>query len=146
MVGKPRTERTKSPSRRRTAKAQLANALATLIQKDGDNQTATVVELCRLAGVSRNSLYRYHADILKTLRKHQCRRPSAAQSKVRKSDERRRIENNELRERISTLAALIDHHYAAYREASALLERRDRELAELRRRLKLRPALVIPSR
>jgi hypothetical protein len=144
MAGRPHTERTKAPSRR-TAKAQLTNALATLTQKDGDNQTAqnaTVVELCRLAGVSRNSLYRYHADILKALRKHQCRRPSAAQSKARKSDERRRIENIELQARISTLAALVDHHYAAYREASALLERRDRELAELRRRLKVGPALV----
>jgi hypothetical protein len=145
MVGRPHTERTKAPSRR-TAKAQLTNALATLIQKDGDNQAATVVELCRLAGVSRNSLYRYHADILKALRKHQCRRPSAAQSKARRSDEQRRIENIALRERISTLAALVDHHYAAYREASALLERRDRELAELRRRLKLRPTLVTSSR
>jgi hypothetical protein len=146
MVGKPRTERTKAPARQRTAKAQLTNALATLTQKDGDHQTATVAELCRLAGVSRNSLYRYHADILKALRKHQCQRPSAAQSKAHKSDEQRRIENIELRERISTLAALVDHHYAAYREASALLERRDRELAELRRRLKIRPALVTPSR
>jgi hypothetical protein len=146
MVGKHHAERTKVPARRRTAKAQLTTALATLTQKDGDNQTATVVELCRLAGVSRNSLYRYHADILKALRKHQCRRPSAAQSEARKSDERRRIENIELRERISTLAALVDHHYAAYREASALLERRDRELAELRRRLKVKPTLVTPSR
>ncbi len=149
MIGKPRTERMKAPSGRRTAKAQLTNALATLIQKDGDNQTAqnvTVVELCQLAGVSRNSLYRYHADILKALRKHQYRRPSAAQSKARKSDERRRIENIALRKRISTLAALVDHHYAAYREASTLLERRDRELAELRRRLKFRPTLMTRSR
>ena len=136
MVGKPRTEGTKAPARQRTAKTQLTNALAMLTQKDGDHQTATVVELCRLAGVSRNSLYRYHADILKALRKHQCRRPTAAQSKVRKSDEQRRIENIALREHISALAALVDHHYAAYREASALLERRDRELADLRRRLK----------
>jgi AcrR family transcriptional regulator len=119
--------------------------LATLIQPDGNNRTAqnaTVTELCRLAGVSRNSLYRYHTDILKALRKHQCRRPSAAQSKAVRSDEQRRIENIALREQIATLAALVDHYYAAQREASTLLERRDRELAEMRRRLKLRPTLV----
>jgi hypothetical protein len=37
------------------------------------------------------------------------------------------------------LAALIDHYYAASTELRALLERRDRELAELRRRLDERP-------
>jgi hypothetical protein len=105
-------------------------------------QNATVTELCRLAGVSRNSLYRYHTAILRALRKHQCRRPTAAESKARRSGEQRRIENVALREHISTLAALVDHYYAAHREASTLLERRDRELAELRRRLKLRPTLV----
>lgn len=145
MVAKARIEKTTCPPRRRTAEARLSKALATLTEPNGDNsaaQNATVTELCRLAGVSRNTLYRYHTAILKALRKYQCRRPGAAESKARKSDEQRRIENVSLREHISTLAALVDHHYAAYREASTLLERRDRELAELRRRLKLRPTLL----
>jgi AcrR family transcriptional regulator len=145
MAARPRTERKARPLRRPPAKARLTKALTTLIQRDGENRaapSATVAELCRLADVSRNSLYRYHADILKGLRKHQCRRPSAAQSKAVKSDERRRIENIALREHISALAALVDHHYAAYREASALLERRDRDLAELRRRFNLRPTPI----
>jgi hypothetical protein len=145
MVGRSPPKKTTRPPRRRTAQARLAKALATLIERDGSNPTAlnaTVTELCRLAGVSRNSLYRFHTDSLTALRKHQCRRPSAAQSKARKSDEQRRIENLALREHISSLAALVDHHYAAYREASTLLEYRDRELAELRRRLKIRPALA----
>jgi AcrR family transcriptional regulator len=145
MVGKPRTEGTKAPARQRTAQARLTKALATLTQPEVGNgaaQSATVTELCRLAGVSRNSLYRYHADILKALRKHQCRRPSAAQSKAVKSDERRRIENIALREQLVTLVALVDHYYAAQREAATLLERRDKELAELRRRIKIRPTLV----
>jgi len=145
MAGRPRIDKTTHPPRRQTADARLTKALATLTQRDGNDRTArnaTVTELCRLAGVSRNSLYRYHVTILKALRKHQCRRPTAAQSKVRKSDEQRRIENIALREHISALAALVDHHYAAYREASTLLERRDRELADLRRRFKLTPTLV----
>jgi AcrR family transcriptional regulator len=119
--------------------------LETLTQPGGDNraaQNATVTELCRLAGVSRNSLYRYHTDILKALRKHQCRRPSAAQSKAVKSDERRRIENIALREQLATLVALVDHYYAAQRDAATLLERRDKELSELRRRIKTRPTLI----
>ena len=145
MAPKPRTERATRSPHRRTAQARLTRALATMTQPDAYNrvaQNATVTELCRLAGVSRNSLYRYHNDILKALRKHQCRRPSAAQSKAVKSDEQRRIENIVLRKQLATLAALVDHYYTAQRDAATLLERRDRELAELRRRLKLKPTLV----
>jgi hypothetical protein len=145
MAGKSRAERMTRSPHRRTAQARLTEALATLTQPDRDNrapQIATVTELCRLAEVSRNSLYRYHTDILKALRKHQCRRPSAADSKARRSDEQRRIENVVLRERIAQLAALVDHYYAAYREAATFIERRDRELSDLRRRLKLKPTLV----
>ena len=111
MAKSARTERTPPLSHRRTAQARLTKALSTLTQPDGNNgasQNATVTELCRLAGVSRNSLYRYHTDILKALRKHQCRRPSAADSKARRSDEQRRLENLALQERISQLAALVD--------------------------------------
>jgi hypothetical protein len=145
MPVKQRTKTLTRLPRRQATQARLKSALVTLTKADlGDNaaQTATVTELCRLADVSRNALYRYHTPILKALRKHQCRRPSAAQSKAHKSDERRRIENVLLREHITKLAALVDHHYAAYREAAALLERRDRELAELRRKHKVRPILV----
>jgi hypothetical protein len=146
MGGRSRINRAASPPlRRRTAEARLTKALATLTQKDGQTATdnnATVTELCRLAGVSRNSLYRYHTAILKALRKHQCRRPTAAQSKDRRSSEQRRIENVALHKRIAALAALVDHYCAAHRETSVLLERRDRELAELRRRVKVRPTLL----
>jgi len=40
------------------------------------------------------------------------------------------------------LAALVDQFYAAYREITVLLERRDRNIAELRGKLQLRPALL----
>ena len=145
MAKKPCNKRTTPGPSRGTAHAQLTRALETLTQSDRDNgaaQRATVTELCRLAGISRNTLYRYHASILKALRKLQCRRPTAAQSKAVQSADRQRIETVALREHISKLAALVDHHYAAYRETAPLLERRDRELAELRRRLKLRPTLL----
>jgi hypothetical protein len=120
--------------------------LATLTQKDGRtaaDKTATVTELCRLAGVSRNSLYRYHAPILKALREHQRHGPQATHIKARKSAAKRRAENVALREDIARLVALTDHYFTAYRETAALLQRRERELAELRSKLpsKLR---VIP--
>jgi transposase InsO family protein len=47
-----------------------------------------------------------------------------------------------LQDQLFKLAALVDHYYAAYRETSALLERRDRQLAELRRKLGRAPALL----
>jgi hypothetical protein len=37
---------------------------------------------------------------------------------------------------------LVDHYYAAYQETVTLLQRRDGELADLHRRLKVRPTLV----
>jgi hypothetical protein len=51
-------------------------------------------------------------------------------------------ENRELRERLAKLAALVDHYYCAYRESQGVLERRDRELSELRRRLDSKPTGV----
>lgn len=145
MVGRSRTEKTTRSPHRRTAQVRLTKALATLTQSDGDKrapQNATVTELCRLAEVSRNSLYRYHSPILKTLREYQRRGPQSAQAKARKSATQRRAENIGLREDISKLAALVDHYYAAYRETASLLERRDRELAELRSKLHLKTALL----
>jgi hypothetical protein len=41
---------------------------------------------------------------------------------------------------------LVDHYYAAYRENTVLLERRDREIAELHGKLKLKPALLPSAR
>ena len=52
---------------------------------------------------------------------------------------RHRSENALLRDRVAKLAALIDHYFSAYRETAALLERRVRELAELRTQSGSRP-------
>jgi hypothetical protein len=50
-----------------------------------------------------------------------------------------RHENRELRERLAKLAALVDHYYCGYRESQGMLERRERELSEMRRRLDSKP-------
>ncbi len=51
-----------------------------------------------------------------------------------------RRENAQLREQLAKLAALVDHYYGAYREVCSRLERREREFAELRRKLDCAPA------
>ena len=58
-----------------------------------------------------------------------CKRASAQQSELLA-----------LRHQVPNLVALVDHYYAAYRESQALLERREQEVAELRRRLDSKPA------
>jgi hypothetical protein len=121
----------------------LTKAFETLTQQaHGDAARVTVTELCRLADVSRNAVYRYHTPLLKALREHQRRSPKFAQAKARKSAVQRRAENIGLRQDLSKLAALVDYYYAAYRETAVLLDRRDRELAALRDKLQLRPALL----
>lgn len=125
-----------------SAADRLKEAFATLTlarSKPGRAQNATVAELCRLAGISRNSLYRYHTGVLKALREYQCRRQGRQNARGNDVSESLRTENASLRGKLTKLAALIDHYYAAYRETSVLLERRDREIAALRRRLKVQP-------
>lgn len=145
MAANSRAHRTSHRAAAHSAEVRLTEALAVLTHpKAGSTgpENATVAQLCRLAGVSRNSLYRYHTGILKALRKHQCRRRPTAESKARSASESLRTENASLRDAITKFAALVDHYYAASREASLLLERRERELAELRRTLKIKPVSV----
>ena len=105
----------------------------------GPRNRTTVAELCRRAGVSRNTLYRYYPDVLEALRllprQQQHSTPAAARAARRDL----RPELKSLRAQLSKLAALVDHYYAAYRETQTLLERRDREVAELLRGLKSSP-------
>jgi len=125
-----RTERLRPPHRG-TAHERLKSALATMTATALRQPVRlTVSELCQLAGVSRNTLYRYHAPILATLRHSQ--HPKSARTRARRAAQRRRQENVTLQARVAQLAALVDHYFSAHREATALLERRDRELAQLR--------------
>lgn len=143
MLSKPLRRPATRRVGRRGAAQRLTEALATLTRQDARAAaTVTVAELCRVADVSRNSLYRYHAPILKALREHQRHGSQAAHIKARKSAAKRRAENRALRDDIAKLAALAEHYFAAYRETVALLERRERELADLRARLAVKPALL----
>jgi transposase-like protein len=122
---------------------RLREALVTLAQPSGQGtSTLTVAALCRAGGISRNSLYRYHPQILEEL--HALRRQQRATGEAADCAEvrRLRVELAQLRLQIPKLAALIDHYFAASTELCTLLGRRDLELAELRRRLDSRPARI----
>ena len=136
-----RHSRRPSPARRGAAHARLTRALATLTDGTVHKPSrATVTELCRLADVSRNSLYRYHAPILAALRRQQ--RPKFPLAKARHSAEQRRRENLDLHDRLAKLAALADHYFTVYCQTAAILERRERELAELRGKSTSRPFVL----
>lgn len=128
------------PRIKRPTEERLADALETLTHRQGDGtQKITVTALCRLADISRNSLYRYHTGVLKSLRQYERGRYRAGESKVSDKKQILRSNNALLRRQLAKLAALVDHYYLAHREACGLLERRERELADLRRSLKTRP-------
>ena len=128
------------PDRTPAAAARLTKALDVLKRRKGDgHQGATISELSRLAGVSRNAVYRYHPKILAELRRQQGR-PSNPPGQWAMSAGG--TDQSLLQDQLSKLAALVDHYYAAYRETRALLDRRDRQLAELRRKLNGAPIVV----
>jgi len=140
----PKRQRRKATRAVRPGAAQrLKEALERLTRQDASAAaTVTVAELCRVAGVSRNSLYRYHIPILRALHEHQRHGPWAAHIRLRKSAEHRRAENLALREDIAKLVALADHYFNAYRETAALLERRERELGEFHSKLPSKLSIV----
>lgn len=128
-----------------SAADRLKQALATLkAPSSGTAERVTVSALCELAKVSRNSLYRYHPGVLHELRKHQ--RASNQGAAAARSHNRVYPQHEELvslRLQIPKLVALVDHYYSAYREAQALLTRREQELAELRHRLDSKPIRLV---
>lgn len=118
---------------------RLRDALQELASGRAAEEVPTATALCELAGVSRNALYRYHPDVLHELHKLQHRRHRNP-GKADRALQRLRDENDELHQQAARLAALVDHYFAAWQEASSVLARRERELAELRRSVK--PRLV----
>lgn len=118
---------------------RLRNALGEMAM---DSAKPTASALCEKAGISRNALYRYHADALHELHKlqHQSyREPSTLKLKL----EQLRRDNDAMHLKVAQLVALVDHYFAAWQERSALLERRERELSDLRKGSKSR---VVPIR
>jgi AcrR family transcriptional regulator len=130
---------------KRSAGDRLASALTELVAGIGQvhpRPVPSVAELCRIANVSRNSLYRYHPEILQRLREHQAKQRPRHAVLNRTRVAALRSENAMLRKQIDSIAALADHYHGAYRETLTLLVRRDRELAELRRTLSARPVSI----
>lgn len=121
----------------KTASQRLREALTEIAATD----TPTATALCERAGVSRNALYRFHRDILQdlcALQQHASPDPGSTHREL----VRLRQEVSNLREQQAKLAALVDHYFAAWQESCALLQRRDRELADLRRSAKPNVVLI----
>jgi hypothetical protein len=126
------------------AAQRLHDALATLLRQQTDGESSkslTALALCQLAGISRNALYRYHPDVLRSL--HEAQSRQRARPTAKRIARQLRQDNRELHYQLTQLAALVDHYFAAWQEARLQLERRDREVAELRRGH--RP-LIVPLR
>jgi AcrR family transcriptional regulator len=105
------------------------------------HQPMTVTALCELAGVSRNALYRYHPDMLHELQaQRQGRRDPGPDQRALL---RLRADNEAFKQQVAKLAALVDHYFAAWQQASTQLARRERELAQLRRNI---PGKVVAIR
>lgn len=118
----------------RPAAQRLRDALVRLAADDTP-EAPTASALCALAGVSRNALYRYHPDILHDLHELQHRRHRDPGSPHR-ALQQLRDDNNDLCQQVTHLASLVDHYFAAWQETSSTLQRRERELADLRKSAK----------
>lgn len=122
---------------------RLRQALVALTASaSGHPERLSVSSLCQLANVSRNSLYRYHPDMLRALREHQGRAVPGQRGRSPTTIEAQQAELIVLRQQTKKLATLVDHYYAAFREAQALLARREQELAEFRKRLDSEPLRI----
>ena len=123
---------------------RLQRALSQLIDQHAAERTpgtVTATALCRLAGVSRTTLYRYHPGVLQSLHQWQRKHPGRA-GPDQKTLMALREERATLRTQVTQLAALVDHYFAAWSESRILLERREGELAALRRGSKTKLASV----
>lgn len=121
---------TSQPAKQRLADA--LSALASVPARAADRPT--VSSLCRLAGVSRNTLYRYYPDMVEAVRRLRRRGGACRQTVLQNSLSTQRSELAMLRGQLAQLATLVDHYHAATEELRALLARRDRDLATLRAR------------
>jgi AcrR family transcriptional regulator len=129
-ITKPSISRRATP---KSGKQRVAEAFATITSMaSGSAPRPTISALCGLAGVSRNTLYRYYPDIAKAIRRLGGRNGKPAQLARQKVLAALRSEVSLLRGQVAQMAALADHYYALAEEQRALVARRDRELASLR--------------
>lgn len=143
-VSKPSISRRASP---KSVKQRFAEALATIASMaSGSASRPTISALCRLAGVSRNTLYRYHPDVAKAVRHIGGRNGKRARFARQKVLATLRSDVSLLRGQLAQMAALADHYYALAEEQRALVARRDRELASLRNNIPQRRRASIAER
>ncbi len=131
-------KKSSSEGAEKSSTERLREALASVVC-DPSAPVPTVSALCDAAGISRNALYRYHREILEELRSLQQERRPKAQTECSLPLKRLSIENHALQRQVNQLAALVDHYFCAWQECSALLQRRERELADLHKTQKSRP-------
>ncbi len=127
-------------TRSRPPRRRIDEALAALASShERTRERPSVASFCRLADVSRNTLYRYYPDTVAAVRRL-ARRRGGGHSRNRDTLRALRSELEALRAQLARLATLADYYHTAAVEARALLARRERELASLRARE--RPALM----
>ena len=91
----------------------------------------TVAALCRDAGISRNTLYRFYPEAVRAIRRLRGR-PSMKTSGMT-TIHQLRTQLAQAHRLSRQLVALVDHYVLVYREAQEQLQQRERELSELRR-------------
>ncbi|AMP06135.1 hypothetical protein [Collimonas pratensis] len=108
---------------------RLFQALAAMA---GDGVELTASALCERAGISRNALYRYNPEIVQLLHKLKKKEVDTT-AETKHLIAALRSENDALRLQITQIAALVDHYFAAWQDASELLKRRESDLTHLRK-------------
>lgn len=115
------------PAKSSSTKSRLTDALSTLTKDEKSTQLPpTVTTLCRLARVSRNTLYRFYPEIAVAVRQLRRRRTRGSRSRATVL-RALRSEIDALRAQVTRLAALADHYHAAAEELRSQLERRERK-------------------
>lgn len=114
----------------RSVKQRLTEALSTF-SAGCARPRATVADLCRRAGVSRNTLYRYYPEVVQAVTRLRRRGGSGRKRRQTETLSALRSELMALRAQVAQLATLADHYHTAAEELRTLLARRDRELAAL---------------
>ena len=119
----------------RSIKSRLTEALSTLTSATPRaSRRITVSSLCRVAGVSRNTVYRYYPDIAEAVRRLSRRRGARHRSAQQNTLRALRSELATLHAQLVKLATLADHYHTEAEELRALLVRRDRDMATRRGR------------
>lgn len=115
------------PAKPSSTKSRLTAALSTLTKDEKSTQLPpTVTTLCRLARVSRNTLYRFYPEIAVAVRQLRRRRTRGFRSRA-KVLRALRSEIAALRAQVARLVALADHYHAAAEELRSQIERRERK-------------------